>query len=178
MTKPTGSGAGMPTTKTARQARVKSLLTSRAVRSQAELATLLANDGLVVGQATLSRDLVELRAVRVRGEDGGLIYAVPPEGGERGVHPLSSQELLDTRLVRLCGELLVTAEASGNIVVLRTPPGAANFLALAIDHSVMPTVLGTIAGDDTVMIITRDPLGGADVAERFLQFAAESSSAS
>lgn len=168
------SQASMPATKTARQARVISLLTSRAVRSQAELATLLADDGLIVGQATLSRDLVELRAVRVRGEDGGLIYAVPREGGERGVHALATPELLDTRLIRLCGELLVTAEASANIVVLRTPPGAANFLALAIDHSVMPSILGTIAGDDTVMIITRDPLGGADVAERFLQFAAES----
>ena len=70
----------------------------------------------------------------------------------------------------------MTAESSGNIAVLRTPPGAANFLALAIDHSVMPAILGTIAGDDTVMVITRDPLGGADVAERFLQFAAESGS--
>ncbi len=167
----------MPATKTARQARVTALLTSRAVRSQAELATLLADDGLVVGQATLSRDLVELRAYRVRGEEGGLIYAVPREGGERAVHAPSSQELLDTRLVRLCGELLVTAEASANIAVLRTPPGAANFLALAIDHSVMPTILGTIAGDDTVMIITRAPQGGAEVAERFLHFAAESGAA-
>ncbi|MGO4385764.1 arginine repressor [Specibacter sp. RAF43] len=177
MTKTPASPAGMPATKTARQARVTALLTSRAVRSQAELAALLADDGLVVGQATLSRDLVELRAVRVRGEDGGLIYALPGEGGDRSVHSVFSQELLDTRLVRLCGELLVTAEASGNIVVLRTPPGAANFLALAIDHSVMPSILGTIAGDDTVMIITRDPLGGADAAQRFLDFAAESGAA-
>ncbi|MHA7305809.1 arginine repressor [Arthrobacter sp. TMN-49] len=169
---------GMPATKIARQARVQALLSSRAVRSQAELATLLADDGLVVGQATLSRDLVELRAVRVRGKDGALIYALPREGGDRSVHSVSSQELLDTRLIRLCGELLVTAEASGNIAVLRTPPGAANFLALAIDHSVMPAILGTIAGDDTVMVITRDPLGGADVAERFLQFAAESGAGS
>ncbi|WP_240629978.1 arginine repressor [Specibacter cremeus] len=167
----------MPTTKTARQARITALLANRAVRSQAELASLLAADGLNVGQATLSRDLVELRAVRVRGEDGGLVYAVPPEGGERGVHAGSNQELLDTRLVRLCGELLVKVEASGNIVVLRTPPGAANFLALAIDHSVMPSVLGTLAGDDTVMVITRDPHGGDAVARRFLQFAAESAGA-
>ena len=164
----------MPATKIARQARVQALLYSRAVRSQAELATLLADDGLVVGQATLSRDLVELRAVRVRGAEGALIYALPREGGERGVHSASSQEQLDTRLIRLCGELLVTAEASANIAVLRTPPGAANFLALAIDHSVMPSILGTIAGDDTVMVISREPLGGSEVAARFLQFAAES----
>ena len=176
MAKVPSQPAGMPATKTARQARVSALLASRAVRSQAELAALLADDGLVVGQATLSRDLVELRAVRVRGKDGGLIYALPREGGERGVHSASSQELLDTRLVRLCGELLVTAEGSANIAVLRTPPGAANFLALAIDHSVMPFILGTIAGDDTVMVITRDALGGAEAAERFLQFAAESGS--
>ncbi|ALE91727.1 arginine repressor [Arthrobacter alpinus] len=167
--------AGMPATKTARQARLQAILNSRAVRSQAELAALLANEGLVVGQATLSRDLVELRAVRVRGKDGGLVYALPKEGGERSVHAASSQELLDTRLIRLCGELLVTAEGSANIAVLRTPPGAANFLALAIDHSVMPAILGTLAGDDTVMVITREPLGGAEVAERFLQFADESS---
>ncbi len=166
-------GAGMPATKTARQGRLVALLTSRPVRSQAELAALLADDGLVVGQATLSRDLVELGAVRVRGEGGTLVYALPQEGGDRSPQSALSQELLDARLTRLCAELLVTAEASANIVVLRTPPGAANFLALAIDHSVMPTVLGSIAGDDTVMLITRDPQGGADVAERFLAFAAE-----
>ncbi|HSU70492.1 MAG TPA: arginine repressor [Micrococcaceae bacterium] len=163
----------MPATKTARQARIRALLTSRPVRSQAELAALLADDGLNVGQATLSRDLVELRAVRVRGDDGGLVYAVPQEGGDRTPHSAVPQELLDTRLTRLCAELLVTAESSGNIVVLRTPPGAANFLALAIDHSVMPSILGTIAGDDTVLLVTRDPQGGADTAARFLQFAAE-----
>ncbi len=169
------SGTGMPATKTARQGRIAALLTSRPVRSQAELAALLADDGLVVGQATLSRDLVELGAVRVRGEGGTLVYALPREGGDRTPQSAQSQELLDARLTRLCAELLVTAEASANIVVLRTPPGAANFLALAIDHSVMPTVLGSIAGDDTVMLITRDPQGGAHVAERFLQFAAEPS---
>ena len=91
----------------------------------------------------------------------------------REVAPEEEHEILDARLARLCAELLVTAEASANIVVLRTPPGAANFLALAIDHSVMPSILGTIAGDDTVLLVTRDPLGGADVAARFLQLAEE-----
>lgn len=164
-----------PATKTARQARISTILTGRAVRSQAELAALLADEGVQVGQATLSRDLVELRAVRVRGADGGLVYAVPAEGGGKAPQSGVSQELLDCRLVKLCGELLVTAEASGNIVVLRTPPGAANFLALAIDHSVMPSILGTIAGDDTVLLVTRDPAGGADVAARFLRMADEGS---
>ena len=157
---PASPGAS-PATKTARQARITAILTGESVRSQAELAALLADDGVQVTQATLSRDLVELGAVRVRGKDGVLVYAVPGEGGERAAKSGVTQEILDARLARLCGELLVTAEASANIVVLRTPPGAANFLALAIDHSVMPSILGTIAGDDTVLLVTRDPLGGA-----------------
>ncbi|MBP3036933.1 arginine repressor [Arthrobacter sp. zg-ZUI100] len=163
----------MPATKTARQARIRSLLTSLSVRSQAELAALLADDGVQVTQATLSRDLVELGAVRMRGKEGMLVYAVPSEGGQRAPQSGVTPEVLDARLARLCGELLVTAEASGNIVVLRTPPGAANFLALAIDHSVLPSILGTIAGDDTVLMVTRAPDGGADVAARFLRIADE-----
>lgn len=163
----------MPTTKTARQARIRGLLTGLSVRSQAELAALLADDGVQVNQATLSRDLVELGAVRMRGKDGVLVYAVPSEGGERTPQSGVSPEVLDARLARLCGELLVTAEASGNIVVLRTPPGAANFLALAIDHSIMPSILGTLAGDDTVLLVTRDPDGGAELAARFLSIADE-----
>ena len=163
----------MPATKTARQARIRTLLTGQSIRSQAELAALLAGEGVQVNQATLSRDLVELGAVRMRGAEGALVYAVPSEGGERRPQSGVSQEVLDARLARLCGELLVTAEASGNIVVLRTPPGAANFLALAIDHSTIPTILGTVAGDDTVLMVTREPDGGADVAARFLAIADE-----
>ncbi|MBG6223905.1 transcriptional regulator of arginine metabolism [Arthrobacter sp. CAN_A2] len=161
------------TTKTARHALITDLLTAESVRSQVELATLLAADGVQVNQGTLSRDLVELGVVRVRGAEGALIYAVPVEGGGRHARSGVSQEILDARLAKLCNELLVTAEASGNIVILRTPPGAANFLALAIDHSVMPSILGTIAGDDTVMLVSRDPDGGAAVADRFLGLAQE-----
>ncbi len=160
-----------PTTKIARQAQISALLTGGSVRSQAELAALLDAHGVTVTQATLSRDLVELGAVRVRGASGGLVYAIPAEGGGRAPQSGLNQEILDARLAKLCAELLVTAEASANLVVLRTPPGAANFLALAIDHSVMPSILGSIAGDDTVMLVTRDPDGGAKVASRFLAFA-------
>lgn len=163
--------ASQPSTKTARQARITAILAARAVRSQAELAALLAGEGLQVTQATLSRDLVELGAVRVRGVEGALVYALRSEGGDRSPQVVLSQEVLDARLSKLCAELLVSAEASGNMVVLRTPPGAANFLALSIDHSLMPSVLGTIAGDDTVMIVTRDPEGGEALAARFLQLA-------
>lgn len=159
-------------TKTARHRRIVALLRHHPVRSQVELAELLATEGVAVTQATLSRDLVELGAVKVRHADGGLVYAVPGEGGDRTPRAGIEQELLDARLARLCEELLVTAEASANLVVLRTPPGAAQFLASAVDHSVLPAVLGTIAGDDTVLVVTREPDGGAEVAARFLALAA------
>src|SRR5690606_38302390 len=101
----------------------------------------------------------------------GLVYAAPGEGADRSARPAPDPEQLAARLARLCAELLVTAEHSGNLVVLRTPPGAAQFLASAIDHSVMPAVLGTIAGDDTVLVIARDPEGGGRLAQRFLELA-------
>ena len=165
----------VPTTKAARHALIVRLLTHTAVRSQGELAVALAEEGLNVTQATLSRDLVELRAVRIRAVDGTLTYAVPGEGGDRKPLSVQDTEQLAARLGRLCAELLVTAEASGNLVVLRTPPGAAQFLASAIDHSVLPGVLGTIAGDDTVLVIARDIDGGEAVARRFLDLARDGS---
>ena len=113
-----------------------------------------------VAQATLSRDLDELGAVKVRSGPAWSTRCRPRVAtGRRGSR--SSQEVLDARLARLCAELLVTADSSANLVVLRTPPGAAQFLASALDHAALPEVLGTIAGDDTVLVITRAPDGGA-----------------
>lgn len=166
------AGATSPPTKAARHALITGLLARTAVHSQSELAEALACEGVSVTQATLSRDLVELRATKVRTPSGSLVYAVPAEGGHRAPAPVVDAEMLATRLARLCAELVVTAEASGNLVVLRTPPGAAQFLASAIDHSVMPGVMGTIAGDDTVLVISSDPGGGQGVAQRFLDLAA------
>jgi len=163
--------AAVPATKAARHALITRVLARSAVRSQGDLAAGLAAEGLVVTQATLSRDLVELRAVRIRAADGTLTYAVPGEGGDRTPHVYETSEQLAARLARLCAELLVTAEYSGNLVVLRTPPGAAQFLASAIDHSVMSGVLGSIAGDDTVLVISSDPDGGPALAQRFLDLA-------
>lgn len=169
----TSGTAAVPATKAARHALITRLLARSPIRSQGELATALAADGLHVTQATLSRDLVELRAVRIRAADGTLTYAVPGEGGDRTPHAASDSEQLAARLARLCAELLVTAEATGNLVVLRTPPGAAQFLASAIDHSVLPAVLGTIAGDDTVLVIAREVDGGEAVARRFMDLATD-----
>lgn len=159
-----------PMTRAARHHTIAELLRRHPVRSQGELAELLAEDGVVVTQATLSRDLVELGAVKVR-LGGGLVYAVPGEGGDRRPVAALGEDVLAARLTRLCEEVLVSAEASANLVILRTPPGAAQFLASAIDQSHWPAVLGTIAGDDTIMVVTRAPDGGAEVAGRFLDLA-------
>jgi transcriptional regulator of arginine metabolism len=159
----------VPSTKNARQRLIVDLLARHPVRSQGELADLLAAEGFTVTQATLSRDLVELDAVKVRGRGGALVYAVPAEGGDRTPRPAAGDTpAAGTRLARLLGDLLVSADASANLVVLRTPPGAAQFLASALDHAELGSVLGSIAGDDTVLVITRDPDGGRMVAERFL----------
>jgi transcriptional regulator of arginine metabolism len=149
----------------ARHARIVAVLAARAVRSQAELAEALRAEGFRVTQATLSRDLEELGAVKLRTPDGGLpAYVVPEDGtplAARGAHDEPPQ-----RLARLLAELLVSAEASANLVVLRTPPGASNFLASAIDRAALPQVLGTVAGDDTILVISRDPAGGDDLVRR------------
>jgi transcriptional regulator of arginine metabolism len=160
-----------PTTKNARHRTIVELVTAHEVRSQVELAELLGETGLHVTQATLSRDLVELDAVKVRGASGALVYAVPGEGGDRRPAAPGESAAASARLARLLGELLVSAEASANLVVLRTPPGAAQYLASAFDRSELGDVLGTIAGDDTVLVIGRAATGGDDLARRFLALA-------
>jgi len=160
-----------PTTKQARHQQIIELVTHVEVRSQPELAAMLAEAGVHVTVATLSRDLVELDAVKVRTAAGALVYAVPAEGGDRRPAAPGKSAAASARLAKLCSELLVSADASANLVVLRTPPGAAQFLASAFDRTDFPDVLGTIAGDDTVLVIGRDPLGGEEMARRFLALA-------
>lgn len=170
---PPDPARGVVRSKAARQAAVVELIQRRAVRSQTQLGEALAEAGHVVTQATLSRDLVEVGAVKVRHPDGTLVYAVPGEGGDATPVSDVGTDVLEARLARRCAELLVSAEATANLVVLRTPPGAAQFLASAVDHAVVSGVLGTIAGDDTVLVITADPAGGDAVARRFLDLSTE-----
>jgi transcriptional regulator of arginine metabolism len=132
---------------------------------------LLADDGLDVTQATLSRDLDEMGAVKVRHPSGGMVYTIGDEAPGPVLRTLSDASA--GRVSRLAAELLVSAEASANLVVARTPPGGAHLLASAIDRAGLPDVLGTVAGDDTVLLITRDPRGGAKVAQRLRQMAGE-----
>lgn len=162
--------AAIPVTKGARQQKIIDLLARHHVHSQAELAELLAGAGVGVTQATLSRDLVELDAVKIRTVSGALVYAVPAEGGDRTPQPARESPASGARLARLAGELLVSADSSGNLVVLRTPPGAAQLLASALDKTELADVLGTIAGDDTVLVIGRHADGGA-LARRLLDLA-------
>jgi transcriptional regulator of arginine metabolism len=148
--------------RSARQARIAALIESQPVTSQTHLAALLAESGIEVTQATLSRDLEELGAVKLRGSDGApASYVLPPENA-----PLRPAQAAPARLIRLLADLLVNAEGSANLAVLRTPPGAAQFLASAMDKVGLPDVLGTIAGDDTVLVISREPDGGPAVADR------------
>jgi transcriptional regulator of arginine metabolism len=179
-----------PLTKTARQARIAAILAREQVRSQEELADLLERYASVhVTQATLSRDLDELGVVRLRSAGGALVYALPEEPGGPGsrpggalLPPLAQPDLTGpepgraerqedpappARLARYLGELLTSAEASANLVVLRTPAGAAQFLASVIDHAALPSILGTVAGDDTVLVIAREPAGGEALAAEF-----------
>jgi len=160
-----------PNTKAARHARIVELLEHHAVTSQARLADLLASDGLAVTQATLSRDLDEIGATKVVGGDGQAVYAVPGQGGDSSPIAAVGDEAAVTKLARVAGEVLVSADSSANLVVLRTPPGAAQYLASAIDHTVLRSVIGTVAGDDTVLLVTRDPRGGPEVAAAMLRLA-------
>ena len=160
-----------PVTKSARQQRIIEVLATGQVRSQTELADRLNADGLSVTQATLSRDLVELDAVKVRSTSGALVYAVPGEGGDRTPVVARESAASEARLSRLCSELIVSADSSVNLCVLRTPPGAGNFLAVALDKAELAEVIGTVAGDDTVLVISREPAGGAALEQRFLDLA-------
>lgn len=160
----------IPMTRAARHQRICDLLERHAVGSQGQLLDLLSEDGISVTQATLSRDLVDLGAVKVR-RSRQLVYAVPGEGGDTTPRPAQDAGEVSSRLVRLLQELLVSARAVGNQVVLRTPPGAAQFLAAAIDRNDDPEILGTIAGDDTILVITTAPDGGPATAHRLLSLA-------
>jgi transcriptional regulator of arginine metabolism len=154
--------------RSARQARIRGLIEAQPVTSQTHLAALLAESGIEVTQATLSRDLEELGAVKLRGSDGApASYVLPPENA-----PLRPAQSAPARLTRLLADLLTSAEGSANLAVLKTPPGAGQFLASALDKVGLPDVLGTIAGDDTVLVIARELDGGPAVAERLRALAA------
>jgi len=143
--------------KTQRQHRIARLLEDHPVTSQVQLVELLAATGVVATQATVSRDLEELRAVKVRRSGGDAVYAVPEY--EERVEP-------EDHLRRVLGEWVVEVAHSGNLVVVRTPPGSAHVVASAVDRAGVADIIGTVAGDDTILVVAAERAGGAKVARR------------
>jgi transcriptional regulator of arginine metabolism len=148
----------MKVSKHQRQHRITKLLESRAVSSQGQLVELLAKEGIDATQTTVSRDLEELGAVKVRLPGGEGAYALPA---------LPSQQIApEDHLRRVLGEWVVELGVASNIVLLRTPPGCAHVVGSALDRSGLPGVLGTVAGDDTVLVVVSDEHSGGEVAGR------------
>ncbi|MDO5673194.1 MAG: ArgR family transcriptional regulator [Actinomycetaceae bacterium] len=143
---------GVPGTKVARHQAIAHALNSNFVRSQGELQDLLAMQGFSVTQATLSRDLDEMGATKIRDMSGVLRYTLPAYPG----HIPSTSAHASNKLGRWCQELLVNASVALNQVIIKTPPGSAQILASAIDSARIPDVLGCVAGDDTILIVTPD----------------------
>lgn len=150
-------------TKQQRQHRISRLLEERQVANQTHLVELLAGAGVDVNQATVSRDLEELGAVKVRVPGGETVYAIPELPFDQ-VAP-------EDHLRRVLGEWVVEVDRSGDLIVLRTPPGCAHVVASAIDRSADPDVLGTVAGDDTLLVIAHERKG-ATVQRRMATYAA------
>ncbi|MFC2446038.1 MAG: arginine repressor [Corynebacterium matruchotii] len=150
-----------PITRTVRQALILELLEQNLVSSQMQLSELLKNKGVEITQGTLSRDLDELGAKKIRPDSGRAFYAVGNTEETLAPTTVGTRE----KLRKMLDDLLVSSDHSGNIAVLRTPPGAAAFLASFIDRVSMDEVVGTIAGDDTVFVLARDPLTGKELVD-------------
>jgi transcriptional regulator of arginine metabolism len=140
--------------KAVRQRRIADLIRKNDISSQAELAALLKRTGERVTQATLSRDLEELGASKMRLHDGRTVYRVPDDPAESN----------GDWLRRMLREFAVDVSSSGNLVVVRTPPGGASAVARALDAAALRDVLGTVAGDDTILVIAREGSSGAKLA--------------
>jgi transcriptional regulator of arginine metabolism len=146
-----------------RQHLIAKLIEHGQVQNQAQLVDILADQGCVATQATVSRDLEDLGAIKVRVSGGESAYAIPA---------LPKQQLApEDHLRRVCGDWVVEVAHSDNLVVLRTPPGSAHVVASALDRAGLPDLLGTVAGDDTLIVVVDADVGGASVAKRLTDLA-------
>ncbi|MBW3578707.1 MAG: arginine repressor [Actinobacteria bacterium] len=145
-----------------RQRLIVGLLHDHEVQSQEQLCDLLADHGVHTTQATVSRDLDELGAVKVRGASGALAYRLASDPA-----PATARD----RLSDVVQRFVVEVHSSGNLAVLRTPPAGAGPVAAAVDLAELPGVLATVAGDDTVVVIAREGIAGRDLARRFRDLA-------
>ena len=135
--------------RSARLALLRSLLEEGEFASQHELSAALVERDVEVSQSTLSKDLLVLGAVKRRTADGSLVYAVGDESEGGGVAA--------EKLARRCAELLQSIQHAANQIVVKTPPGAAQFLGAHVGRARLPGVMGTVAGDDTLLLVTTDP---------------------
>ena len=142
--------------KVQRQQAISKLVMKHAVTNQPQLVDLLSADGIAATQATVSRDLEDLGAVKVRVPGGETVYAIPEFEPAR----LAPED----QLRRVLGEWVAEVKQSGNLVVLRTPPGCAHVVASALDRSGMDGILGTVAGDDTLLCVAEESMGGEALA--------------
>ncbi len=146
-----------------RQYRVARLLEGRPVSSQAQLVDLLAAEGIEATQTTVSRDLEELGALKVRLPGGESAYALPE---------LPSQQIAPSdHLRRMLGEWVVEVASAHNLVVLRTPPGCAHVVGSALDRGGLDGVLGTVAGDDTLLVVVDERHSGRAIADHLASLA-------
>ncbi len=152
----------------ARRSRIAALITTREVGSQEELGQLLAAEGIHVTQATLSRDLDAIGATKSVGGGSHSVYAL---SGLSEVDTSIPVNGTDVALARIAEELLLRAEPAGNIAVLHTPPGAAQFFAGHLDRSTTFDTVGTVAGDDTIIIVLRSPAEAAELCVTLLRLA-------
>lgn len=149
--------------KTQRQHLVTKLIEQHVVQNQIQLVDLLAADDVVATQATVSRDLDDLGAIKVRVPGGESAYAIPALPKE--------QRAPEDHLRRVFGDWVVEVEHSGNLVVLRTPPGSAHVVGSALDRAGLPEIIGTVAGDDTLIVIVADGMKGSDVGAQLRELA-------
>jgi transcriptional regulator of arginine metabolism len=144
----------------ARRAKAIALIQTGQVHSQSDLVLLLKKAGYKVTQATASRDLEEIGAVRGRTKDGVSMYQIRE----------SSDDVI-ARSTPLPSQLILSVDHSANLAVIHTPPGAAQFLASSLDHAGLTGVIGTIAGDDTIILVSKRATGGAQLAKELLAYA-------
>ena len=147
---------------TARRAKAIALIKAGRIHSQSDLVRELKKSGFDVTQATASRDLEEIGAVRARSASGESIYKISD----------SDEESL-SRTMPVPSSLIISVESSGNLAVVRTPPGGAQLLASSLDHSGISEIIGTIAGDDTVLVVSRKATGGAQLAKELRAYGAK-----
>jgi transcriptional regulator of arginine metabolism len=150
--------AAVTDVRTRRRKAIAEIIRAGPAASQEEVTAKLADLGFNVTQATVSRDLDQIGAVKVK-RGGVLSYALPDQIGQN--------DWTTTRLERIIGEWVHSVEAAGNMLVMKTPPGSAHLVGAAVDQAKVPEIAGTVCGDDTIFLVARDGANSKELAQRF-----------